>query len=411
MNSAPASGADNLVAEFGENCRDIVDVVCDVTCQAIALLPGSDLSELGRHNYGSLNFNYASYLRASESRIVLLVKTLRELNIRSGKVLDQGSLFGNFALALKRLGYETVASDSYAPLGGACDRWLDLLQSNGVTIVDIKDYSGGLPFADASFDVVLSMSVIEHIPNTPRHYLLDLARCLKLNGLMAIETPNLAYQYKREALNEGKGIFFPIEMQFESRVPFSGHHREYLACEIEWMMKRVGIAVDRTLLMDYSYRVLPVHDAKVLQDLAFRSAHPDQRELILCCGRKTQQLRDSAPPLPANAGSGMAAEEGFYKSAVVVMQKQCLESDASREALVAQCHQIQIEVNKRDEMLRQQHETRQQQEEMLRQQQNEIQAMQTLAQEFRSQIEFLTPKTLAQRAAFRALWPRSDSPH
>jgi SAM-dependent methyltransferase len=46
-----------------------------------------------------------------------------------------------------------------------------------------------LPFADASFDLLLSGDVVEHLPELDRH-LADAARLLRAGGVYLIKTPN-----------------------------------------------------------------------------------------------------------------------------------------------------------------------------------------------------------------------------
>ena len=52
------------------------------------------------------------------------------------------------------------------------------------------DFNGPLPFDDASFDVVVSMEVIEHLPDQLR-FMNEIARILKPGGRAIITTPNV----------------------------------------------------------------------------------------------------------------------------------------------------------------------------------------------------------------------------
>ncbi len=266
------------------------DLVCETTQVIIDRLAAAELCPLAIHNPALDGFSWKDYLCASRFRIMWLIKTLRARDIEHGRILDQGSFFGNFSLALSELGYNVVACDYYREANGAMDSWRELLAERGVETVDAGQISNPLPFDNGAFDVVISMSVIEHISSSPREHLLELARCLRTDGLMVVETPNLAYQYKRDLLAEGKSVMAPIESQFEAAFPFSGHHREYIAEEVEWMLGRVGIETLSTSYLDYSYRSLPTLDDTTREQAEFRRLKPSRQELLMVSGRKTTDV-------------------------------------------------------------------------------------------------------------------------
>ena len=56
--------------------------------------------------------------------------------------------------------------------------------------LDLRLYDGGaLPFSDAQFDTVVSLQVIEHVPDTGR-YLREIGRVLRPGGIAIFSTPN-----------------------------------------------------------------------------------------------------------------------------------------------------------------------------------------------------------------------------
>lgn len=57
---------------------------------------------------------------------------------------------------------------------------------------DVIEAGKPLPHADASYDVVVSMDVIEHVP-TPQPWVDDLARVLRPGGTMFLTTPNYGF--------------------------------------------------------------------------------------------------------------------------------------------------------------------------------------------------------------------------
>ncbi|MGC4065845.1 MAG: class I SAM-dependent methyltransferase [Polyangiaceae bacterium] len=64
---------------------------------------------------------------------------------------------------------------------------------HGSALVDAKviEADKPLPFADAQFDVVVSMDVIEHVPD-PLPWLKDAVRVLRPGGTLFLTTPNYA---------------------------------------------------------------------------------------------------------------------------------------------------------------------------------------------------------------------------
>jgi SAM-dependent methyltransferase len=58
----------------------------------------------------------------------------------------------------------------------------------------IQDISKGLPFADASFDAVFIIEVIEHVPN-PFAALTEIHRVLRPGGVLTLSVPN-PYHFK-----------------------------------------------------------------------------------------------------------------------------------------------------------------------------------------------------------------------
>lgn len=99
-------------------------------------------------------------------------------------------------------------------------------KNNDVTGVDIVDqrrkdmqsfnfiqvHSAQLPFEDASFDIVISHHVIEHVPDQKAH-LSELHRVLKMEGLGYLGTPN-----KSSPVMEGH-VGNDLVLQYSQMVP------------------------------------------------------------------------------------------------------------------------------------------------------------------------------------------------
>jgi 2-polyprenyl-3-methyl-5-hydroxy-6-metoxy-1,4-benzoquinol methylase len=233
-----------------------------------------------------------SYLRMNVVRVVRLVELLHRRGIESGTVLEVGAWFGTFALALQRLGYDVTACDRYASYGHAFDSHIALMRDAGIRVISTsRENELGEIGALNSFDVVFAGAVVEHVPHTPRHLLETLFSVTRPRGLLALDTPNVARYWNRRALAKGQTIFQPIAEQFRSEPPWEGHHREYAADELEWMLEEIGC--DDIDVEFFDYNMLQFHElaAEHLECLATIVADPTQADTLLAAGRRPQNER------------------------------------------------------------------------------------------------------------------------
>jgi len=196
---------------------------------------------------------FSGYFRQSITRVHHLVTMLRKLGMENGTLLEVGSLFGTFSGALQKLGYHVTAVDRYLKYADALDGYIDYLRSIGVEVVKTDpDNENSIMDQLSSFDCVISMAVIEHIAHTPQFFLKSLARHVCPGGVLALDTPNIAQYWHRKRLNAGKSIHAEIKEQFYAPIPFEGHHREYTAFEMCWMLEQIGCTDIRCDLFDYN---------------------------------------------------------------------------------------------------------------------------------------------------------------
>jgi SAM-dependent methyltransferase len=169
------------------------------------------------------------------------------------RLLDIGSQIGSLPLYASRLGIGATALD-YADLASDCGR---ILRELGV------DYRVGdvgkepLPFADASFDFVTYMDVIEHHPYSPQRVLLEVRRVLAPGGCVIITTPNHASIYNRLALLRGRSVNDTFDYFFEvskDQNVYFGHHREYTRNELSAALARMGFRVLESAAADEGFR-------------------------------------------------------------------------------------------------------------------------------------------------------------
>jgi 2-polyprenyl-3-methyl-5-hydroxy-6-metoxy-1,4-benzoquinol methylase len=262
------------------------------TERVLAAIQGADLSRLARHSPALLGYDWTGYLRCSAARIVRAHRAAATHAPAGGRVLDFGSYFGNFALALQGGGFRVDAVDSYAAYGASLSGCVNLMREAGIAVHDFGDGDATLDGLAGQFDAVVCAGVVEHIPHTPRLLLERLTMLLKPGGVLVMDTPNLAYLYHRLALLDGRSIFAPLAGQYHTELPFEGHHREYTIAEVKWMLEAAGHEVLSIDTFNYSVYAQPRLEGEHLAYHRAMQADPSLRELIISVSRPL-------PPSPA----------------------------------------------------------------------------------------------------------------
>ncbi|OGI67958.1 hypothetical protein A2738_03875 [Candidatus Nomurabacteria bacterium RIFCSPHIGHO2_01_FULL_42_15] len=138
------------------------------------------MKEIIYKDFGEANRKYE--LDRIEYELALGIMAGREFG---NDVLDVGAGKGEFTDMLSKRGYRVNCVEGTKKL-------FEELKEKGYksVLVDLEEEK--LPFPDNSFDLVVSLEVIEHLWNTD-HYLSELKRVVKPNGYVIITTPNYNY--------------------------------------------------------------------------------------------------------------------------------------------------------------------------------------------------------------------------
>lgn len=117
-------------------------------------------------------------------------------------------------MAREELGAVTSAADYTTELIQVPDQKVDVLNLN----------EDGLPYPDASFDIVIATEVIEHIEHY-RYTLREIARVLKPGGLVVLSTPNILNLNSRlRFLSFGFwNLFGPLPVKHSAVYSTGGH--------------------------------------------------------------------------------------------------------------------------------------------------------------------------------------------
>jgi 2-polyprenyl-3-methyl-5-hydroxy-6-metoxy-1,4-benzoquinol methylase len=262
-------------------------VVLEAAEDLVELLEGFQPQALKRHVAVLPKDALRSYLRMNVVRVMRLVELLRRRGFETGEVLEVGAWFGSFALALRRLGYDVVACDRYSSYGETFDSYVELMERDGIRIVSTtRETELAEIAAVGQFDIVLAAAVIEHVPHTPRYLLETLFGGARSGGLVVLDTPNVARYWNRRLLERGETIFQPVEDQYLSEPPWEGHHREYTARELRWMLEQVGCEEVEVECFDYNMLQYEELSREHIDCLATIVEDPSQSDTLLTAGRR-----------------------------------------------------------------------------------------------------------------------------
>jgi len=163
-------------------------------------------------------------------------------------LLEVGCGQGNFSLHLASLGARVVGTDfSTKAIEIANTKKVAQESFPRFLVADAQT----LPFADSSFDLVVSCECLEHVPN-PSKALNEMFRVLRPNGRLVLTTENysngmLIYWamswLKRKPFNSGNGVQ-PIEHFF-------------LYWRVQRMMRHAGFTLGRKLGAHYVFFAIP----------------------------------------------------------------------------------------------------------------------------------------------------------
>ena len=103
-----------------------------------------------------------------------------------------------------------------------------------------------LPYADATFDVVLLCEVLEHFVNDPLHAMKEISRVLKPGGRLVLTTPNVNNVEHIARLLSGHNIFHP----YSGFGPAGRHNREYTVAELKMLLTHTGFEVEHAFTSD-----------------------------------------------------------------------------------------------------------------------------------------------------------------
>jgi SAM-dependent methyltransferase len=330
-----------LAADFPVETPVAIRVVNEV----LTAIQGSTFAPLEDRSPGLRGSDFVDYLRCSQIRMAHAANALARHGVSRGRVLDYGAYFGNFSLMFRELGFSVEAVDAYGEYSTSLAPNVELMRSRGIGVHDFAAVGRDVAGLEAEhYDVVLCMGVIEHVPHTPRVLLEPINRVLKTGGVLVMDTPNLAQLANRQKLARGEAIMTPIAVQYHAAVPFEGHHREYTADELVWMVQALGHCPLVCEMFNYSQYAHQTLSGRDVSNHWRQVATPDLRELVLVLSQKVQ----SAGREVKWTAVFEDVERYWRERLPATIREEGGDAIAAAEPLVVQ---LQQEVRTRDEML------------------------------------------------------------
>lgn len=175
------------------------------------------------------------------------------ITIKGKKLLDAGSCCGEFlfeAVQAGAIGYGIEPDDLSLEISKL------LFQNNNQEAQLVRGSVEELPFLENSFDLVVSIFILEHVKNTEKT-IIEMMRVLKPGGTLWLRCPNYLYpreyHYKRYYLP-----FFPkvIEQVYFNIV--SGRQSDYFM-----KLKRITPGLIRKILKKNGYQYRDITEGKM----------------------------------------------------------------------------------------------------------------------------------------------------
>jgi len=160
------------------------------------------------------------------------------LGIRPGdRVLDVGAGFGRHAFEVARRGGRVVALDYAADEVVQTRATIDAMVADGEIEIDqflgvLRGDATRLPFADGSFDVVITSEVLEHIQDDVAA-INEMVRVLRPGGVFAATVPS----WMPETVN------WKLSDEYHAPKSPGGHVRIYTATELAAKLRASGLDV------------------------------------------------------------------------------------------------------------------------------------------------------------------------
>ena len=189
---------------------------------------------------------FSEYCRQHRSRLAADLHIFEQHVEKGARVLEYGAVPLLMTAALAALDFEVSALDLRP------ERFATAIGDLGLEVIRCDVETEVVPFAEATFDVVLFNELFEHLRINPVFTMREVHRVLKPGGLLLLSTPNLrSFRGIRNLVlrNQGHAVSSGVYRQYEKleTLGHMGHVREYTTREVSDLLTRVGFRVEKII--------------------------------------------------------------------------------------------------------------------------------------------------------------------
>lgn len=204
-------------------------------------------------------FPYDGYMDISADSYINVANIITKYLNPGSKILDFASGPCDKTAIIQSMGYECSAfddlQDDWHLIDNNREKILAFAQSFGVDLRLAAD--GYLPFEKNSFDLVMAHDVLEHLHNSPRELLNDLAELVKPNGFLFITVPSAVNIKKRIKVLTGKTNLPDFDGFYWSSGAWRGHIREYVKDDLKALSEYLGFKIEELHGCHHMLHVVP----------------------------------------------------------------------------------------------------------------------------------------------------------
>src|SRR4030042_2212086 len=195
------------------------------------------MKEFTRHDYTEHHLQkYLRFYRSGRRKIKIRIVSRLLGDIEGKSVLDIGIGEGFFSRLCLQKKAKTISLDFADPM-------IQYHKENNPDFTLVQADAQYLPFKNESFDIVLALDVIEHLPSPP-YFLNEVNRVLRKGGRLILITPNTG-NIIEETLKipfRVLGKFFPIKM-LKKDVDHCTHMKEFSVQELRLLLRKSNFKI------------------------------------------------------------------------------------------------------------------------------------------------------------------------